>query len=109
MIEAGFRLIRDIESGGWPVKSAFWYFEEEENRWRLCISSEEVEMKGPRNAYKRLSELLSSRQYSPLNLEDISVLPPGHKLVNLIRAAIRTGAGLAQIRFSRNTINGHFI
>ncbi len=109
MTDAGSRLISDLEGSGWPVKSAFWYFEEEENRWRLCISSEEVETKGPRNAYKRISDLLAGNRYSPINLEDLSVLPTRHKLVNLIAVAIKTGLGISRIRFSRNTINGHYI
>ena len=44
-----------------------------------------------------------------VSLSDISVVENTDPLVTLLRTAVKTGMGIAGLRFSRNTINGHFI
>jgi hypothetical protein len=44
---------------------------------------------------------------APLSV--IRLLDPNAELVKLLKTAIRTGAGVESIRFSKNVISGHFI
>jgi hypothetical protein len=111
MIEAGAEVTKALDNTGVPVSAAFWFFEPEINEWRLFFASPEVPTNGPRKFYERiqlaLDQLASKGAAAPLST--IGLLDPNSELVQLLKAAIRTGPGINRIRFSKNAINGHFI
>ncbi len=111
-IKNGEKVVQILDSTDFEVTSAFWFYVPESSRWLLCIASPIVEMAGPKEAYKRLQELLASVQSRPsLSLKDISLLSPRHNLIRLLKVAITTSPSpaLSGIRFTSNTINGIFI
>ena len=110
MIRSGADLTEKLDSTGLPVVAAMWFFVPEINEWRLFFASPEVSAQGPRSVYKKIQEAveaLGGDAAIPLSM--IGVLDAEAELVQLIKAAFRTGPGISPIRFSKNVINGHFI
>jgi hypothetical protein len=111
MIEAGAELTRLLDQSSLVVSASLWLYMPESNVWRLIIVSPEVRTLGPRKVYQKVQSVLSKasmKQY-PVALKDISVAGDDDPIISLLRIAIRTNGGIAGIRFSKNTINGHFV
>lgn len=111
MIEAGAELTRLLDQTRLVVSASLWLYIPESNIWRLIIVSPEVETSGPRKVYQKIQPVLSQilEEKPSIGLKDISVVENGNPLIALLRMAIRTGDDISGIRFSKNTINGHFI
>jgi hypothetical protein len=110
MIAFGAKLTAKLDSSGLPVVAALWFLLPEANEWRLFFASPEVSAQGPRSVYQKIQtalDELGGDEAIPLSM--IGVLDADADLVRLMKAAVRTGSGIAQIRFSKNVINGHFI
>ncbi len=111
MIEAGKSLVELLDRERFPVTAAMWLFVPDSNQWRLLLASPKIQSEGPKKAYEEVLRALSTLPKGPqsLSLKDITVVESDNPLVGLLRSAIRTGTAISGIRFSRNTINGHFI
>ena len=111
MIEAGAELTRLLDQTPLVVSASLWLYIPESNIWRLIIVSPEVETFGPRKVYQKIQPVLSQilEEKPSIGLKDISVVENGNPLIALLRMAIRTGDDISGIRFSKNTISGHFI
>ena len=111
MIEAGAKLIERLDADNSEVKSAFWFFSPEDNKWKLIIASPLVGSDGPKKFYKRVIEANRNANAEEVivSLHDIEVVNTNRQIVQLMKSAVKTGDGISGIRFSRNTINGVFI
>jgi hypothetical protein len=111
MIEAGAELTRLLDQTPLVVSASLWLYIPESNIWRLIVVSPEVETSGPRKVYQKIQPVLSQilEEKRSIGLKDISVVENNNPLIALLRNAIRTGATISGIRFSRNAINGQFI
>ena len=111
MIEAGAELTRLLDQTPLVVSASLWLYIPESNIWRLIIVSPEVETSGPRKVYQKVQPVLSQvlEEKPSIGLKDISVVENGNPLIALLRMAIRTGDDISGIRFSKDTISGHFI
>jgi hypothetical protein len=111
MIETGAELTRLLDQAPLVVSASLWLYIPESNIWRLIIASPEVRTYGPKKVYQKIQPILSQilEEKLSIGLKDISVVENNNPLIALLRMAIRTGDGISGIRFSRNTINGHFI
>ena len=111
MIEAGTKLIHFLDRAHVVVTASLWLYKPESTIWRLIIASPEVEANGPKKVYQKIQTILSKmREKHPgVGLRDISVVESDDPIILLLRVAIKTGGGISGIRFSKNTINGHFI
>ena len=111
MIKAGAKLIERLDARKSQVRSAFWLYIPEDNIWKLIIASPLVDTLGPRAYYKSVVEAndVAQEEEEVVSLNDIGVTNTGNKIVQLLKTAIGTGDSISGIRFSRNTINGHFI
>lgn len=111
MIKAGAKLIERLDAEKAGVGSAFWLYFSEENTWKLIIASSLVDSLGPREYYKKIVSANSSAEDEEqvISLNDIGVTNTTNQIVQLLKFAVGTGDGISGIRFSRNTINGHFI
>ncbi len=111
MIEAGAQLTAKLDEMGLPIVAAMWLFIPDVNEWRLLFASPEVSSLGPREVYKKIDEAQQSlgEKAVAVPFSVISVTDADNELVGLLRTALRTGPGVARIRFTRNVINGHFI
>lgn len=108
-MEAGERLVRDLDKSGLTVTAALWFYMSDSDEWRLILAMPVVDEKGPRVAYEQVQAQLKSLSQYELSLQNISVVSPGDDLIKLLGAAINTGSDIAHMRFTRNIINGVFI
>ena len=111
MIKAGEKLTRHLDSTSLPVNASLWLYLPESGIWRLIIASPEVATSGPKKAYRKIQSVLLEKPegLSGMVLSDISVVEDDDPLISLLRTTVKTENGVSGIRFSRNTINGHFI
>jgi len=58
LIQDGKRLIDLLEADGLAVTSAFWLFDEDDDKWSLVIALPFVDENGPLPAYQRLPVLM---------------------------------------------------
>lgn len=70
-----------------------------------------VRTDGPKKVYKKVKQVLSAQELEKnvIDLSDISVVEDNHSLIELISSAIGQVPDLSEVRFSRNTIQGHYI
>ncbi|MCD9544075.1 hypothetical protein GLP24_04315 [Photobacterium carnosum] len=110
MIKSGAQLIRELDKQGADVSSAFWFYVSEEEIWKLIFVSQKISEEGPRSYYKRIMEANKKlgRKLEKISLNDIGVSSLDHGIVQLLRMMIQVD-GLGGVRFSKNTINGHYI
>ncbi|HYI10668.1 MAG TPA: hypothetical protein VEK57_16525 [Thermoanaerobaculia bacterium] len=109
MIRAGYALTRQLEESGWPLSASLWFFEADQNDWKLILASPAVTSGGPKAAYDTVSQALSALHQHFTDLKHITVVPPDHPVVRLLASAVSTGPTNRGMRFSKNTINGRFI
>ena len=108
MIDEGASILKKVDAEKLEVTAAFWFYLESSDVWTLIIASPKVQSQGPKWLYGRIQKLLGNG--STLSLRDISVLPSDDPIPKLLSVAVKTGINdISGIRFSRNTINGHFI
>lgn len=111
MIDAGAELTHKLEEAGIPISAALWLFMPDANEWRLLFASPQVSEQGPRKVYEQiqvaLQQLGASAAAVPHSV--ISLLDSDAELVDLLRAAMRTGTAISRIRFSKNVLSGRFI
>ena len=111
MIKAGAELTRRLDDARMVSSACLWLYLPESGIWRLIIALQEVASDGPKKVYQKLQSILSEMpEDSPsVLLKDISVVEDSNRLVSLLRTAIRTSQPISGVRFSKNTINGHFL
>ncbi len=108
-IEGARKLIEALDKAGFPVGSAFWFYNPDSEEWRLFISSPEVDKKGPLRAYKTIQPVLKQLPEVTFGIDNIAAVGTKAPLVSLMRSAIKTGPGTSGIRLTRNVINGTLI
>jgi len=111
LIIAGSELVKLLDAKRVDVKAALWFYRTETDNWRLLIVVPDAETRGPRAVYERLYEVFTQNRESlePLTFEDIAVQGPNEPLPRLIRSALSTGPGIAEIRFTGNRIDNTYI
>jgi hypothetical protein len=110
MITAGAELTQKLDEQ-FVVKAALWLLLPETGTWRFIVCIPEADKQGPKKVYSTIQKLLRKgvSALPDISLTDISVLSPKDPLIQLLRTAMETGSGISAVRFSRNTISGHFI
>ena len=112
-IENGRRLITALDENKFPLVGALWLYSMNIDEWKLTIVSPSVDDQGPKKTYARIQSVLQKfhkcKPSLEISLNNISVLSPNNNLYRLFRTAIKTGSGISEIRFSRNTINNVYI
>ena len=110
MILAGKTFTLLLEQSELSVKASLWLYLTDKNLWRLIISSESVESKGPKYVYRKIQSLLkdSESKLGGLTLNDVSVVGPRSPLAVALGRFLRMDE-VGGVRMSRNVINGHYV
>ena len=113
-MKAGEALLSKLDEIKFDVRAAFWFYMPDSEEWRLIFASPAVDKKGPKEAYEKVQSQLPKlkeefEQDYELSLQNISLVSPNDDLVKLLKAAIKTGPEVSNIRFTGNVINNVFI
>jgi len=109
LIKEGADLLRELDTAEAGVTGAFWFFFPDQSIWKLMLSLPNVQ-EGPRAAYEKVQKALSKlSSEQKLSLDDVVITKADGPILSLLRSAVRTGRGIAGIRFSNNVINGQLI
>lgn len=107
-IAEGQALISNLDNAGFPVYGAMWIFDVESGIWKLIIVTPRVDVIGPLETYRQISELMESLH--EVLLKDIVATSPNNRFVMLLKSAISTERDAnVGIRFTGNTINNFFV
>ena len=111
MIQAGAALTRRLDEAHLEVGASLWLYMPDKNLWRLIVASPAVGQDGPKKVYQQIHTILSkmSDKTWKIPLHDISVVEDSDPLIASLRTSMGTKNGILGRRFSRDTINGHFI
>ena len=109
MQEQGAVLTDLLLEAGLSLRASLWLLDPELSSWRLLLAMPEVDRKGPLHIYKTIRSTISkhSTQLSNLDIKRVAVVSPKHPLLQVLTSALHITKG--SVRFSRNSINGHFI
>jgi hypothetical protein len=112
MIDAGAQLVAKLDEMGVQVVAALWLFTSEENKWRLLISTSDVDVMGALPLIRKINEAkkeLGEEVDSTLGWL-VSVVSPRHEMVQAFRAGMPpTGAGIARIRRTRTVVDRRYV
>src|SRR5437868_1485454 len=89
MTSAAMRLITFLDAHNWSPDAAFWYFNEEENQWRLYLASPRVKTEGPRRAYEKIASGLQKEGITEFDLDDISAISTNDELPRALKKNVR--------------------
>ena len=110
LIDAGAKLVQKLDKRGLAPDAAFWLYSPEEQTWKLVLVEVTLAKKGPKAAYAEIQKILAGdKELGNLRLDDLVLEKPDARNVELIRKALRTGSGIAGIRFRNSVIDGMLI
>ncbi len=109
MKSAGATLTRALDEANWPVVASFWYYESDDNRWKLMLASPRVSTEGLKKAYGAVIHALDALHQPRSNVNHITVIEPDHPLVEKLASAVQTGWTIGGIPFSRQAISGSIV
>ena len=111
MIQAGAEITRRLDEAHLEVRASLWLYIPDKNLWRLIVASPAVRQDGPKKVYQQIQTILSkmSDKTWRIPLHDISAVEDSDPLIASLRTSMGTKDGISGRRFSRDTINGHFI
>jgi hypothetical protein len=111
MIESGNALVNKLDERKISPDAAFWFYYPDAQEWKLIIAESKFSIKGPREIYKKIQDIIlsSKEELRDLPLESVALVKPETSIVSLLNSVIKTGPGISGIRFTNNVINGTVI
>ena len=108
-VEAGRLLIQELDRE-LAIPAALWLYLPEIDRWRLMLAVEEVDSLGPRTVYAQINRAISRMSESDAPpLDDITVVSPRDKLIEVIGTVLKTGRGLGQMSITGSSFNNTYV
>ena len=105
----GAALTRALDEAGWPMIASFWYYESDDNFWKLMLASPRVSTDGPKEAYGAVIDALDALHQPRRKLKNITVVKPNNPIVEALASTVQTGWTIGGIPFSRRAINGSIV
>ena len=107
-IDAGRKLLEELDRRNLNVCAALWYYDPESDTWQLIIASSRVEEEGPKAVYTTIQDTLKKLPDLDISLLDVSAVSHKDTLIKLVGSAVHL-EGTGGVEFVGNTINGVFI
>ena len=111
-IEAGRLLIEALDRENVPVSAALWFYDREEDGYRLFLATSVYDDQGPLEAYGVVHDFLDKLPEDKRpDLVDINIVSPMDETVVAIRTAVKTPPppDISGIRFSRNYVKDVYV
>ena len=84
-IDGGERLVSTLEKAGLDIRAALWLYSSDPDKWELVIASPFIDQNGPKKTYTFIqSELAEMKSVLEIDLEDISVVSPEHRIIKAL-------------------------
>jgi hypothetical protein len=110
LIEAGRRLVEELDKQNARVGSAFWNYDPDVGEWRLMLSMPMVERQGVSAAYDHIGRAMTAAGIRNLYLRQIAPVSPHERVVTAVSRMIRTRPeAIGAIRLSRNLVGEEWI
>lgn len=111
-IEEGAMVVSALESMGFQVEAALWFFDGEADRWQLLIAHPGAEA-NPLSTYQEAAEALAEwrRQNpdeSPLDLSHVRIVGSDDRLIEGLKPIVGRLSG-RPMRFSNHLVNGIYV
>lgn len=110
-IDAGQKLIKELDASGVTLKTALWFFYPDIREWKLLLSSPDFEKQEESNILsKSYSNIFNIIREGELNvsLDTIKIVLSNEPLKKMFNA-LAHASGNNRIRMSANYINGIYI
>ena len=110
-IDAGQKLLRELDDTPLDVIAAYWIFDPDVGTWRLVFVSPQVETKGPLRVYMQIFQLLNldSKLSFLIPSDRISIEGPNYTSYKELRSAVNSKKKLAGVRLNRLVVGGQVI
>lgn len=111
-IEGGKLLVEQLDFGNVPLSAALWFYDREEECYRLFLATKVYDDRGPLEAYRVVQEFLKKLpEEHRLSLTDINIVSPSDETIVAIKQAVQTppAPDISGIRFSRNLVNNVYV
>lgn len=95
MIDAGNKLLTELDKHDIDADVAFWFYSPESESWKLVIAQPHVYELGAMPGYSRIQKVLPDDDENGFQIKiyDISLLDRNAPLVSLLRKGIKPGPG----------------
>lgn len=111
-IDAGLGLIRALDADNFKVSAALWLYNSDLDSWRMIIAYQGPKKDLEKKYLEAATIAANWRSAHPdqpiLDLSKVKITSADDKLIVGLRPAIRID-GLAEVRFSHNTVNGIYV
>ncbi|HXA18431.1 MAG TPA: hypothetical protein VN380_15660 [Thermoanaerobaculia bacterium] len=105
----GAALTRALDEAGWPVVASFWYYESDDNFWKLMLASPRVSTYGQRDGYGAVIRALDALHESRKKLKHITVVEPNNAIVKALASEVQTGWTIVGKLHTARAIDGRYI
>ncbi len=105
----GAALTRALDEAGWPVVASFWYYESDDNFWKLMLASPRVSTEGQRKAYGAVIDALDALHQSRKKLKHVTVIEPNNPIVKALASEVQTGWTIVGKLHTARAIDGRYI
>lgn len=104
-IEAGAKLVTELDRAHFEIDCAFWWFSGDSRVYQLILATPLAARLEPTAVYQRLQTTLR-KSGVPLSLDRIKILKPGDPLVRAMQRAFKMGPATGRLRVSSSFVNG---
>lgn len=88
-ISEGKALLDALRKRHITLKDAMWGYDEDQNSWKLIITSPVINKEGPLYLYGLIDKLLKKQKYKEIRLENIDVMDTNDIFIKLFRSAYK--------------------
>lgn len=108
-VRAAQVLVGLLDEAGLKPRAALWTYTSDTDSWRLWIVPP-VQISDKREFYLRLADVFAAHgdELAGLDSGEVQFVDARHPVIQGLRRIFRA-AGLAEIRFTNNVLNGYFL
>lgn len=105
-LEFGKALVAALKQEGFPLRGAFWFYDENSDDWNLVVVTDQVDRIGPRKTYLQLSKVTKAIAASDFQLLRVTVWSPKHPVYQALSSVFAQTASVEGARLRHTMVNG---
>lgn len=109
-IEEGKKLLALLDQSDLEIASAFWYYRDESEVYRLAIVTPFFEKHGPRKTYEKIQKVIRNNPDVTISLSEVFPMGPNDPLNKGLRTLLTKGASdVSGERITQSVVDGIYI